>query len=584
MLGQGMAELLPATDLEDVVIFPNPKDPFHPIVKTFPSGQGKKIVEEYKNRVFADLKRSMGSPSLWIFFALMFIWIIVDYFIYSEINPVLRAAKIIAGTIWMAILLFLFVVFLSLRQVPGPLIRRNFLNVPKLLIDNSDKETAPFVDATGLHEGALLGDVLHDPYQSGGLETPAHLRVIPGAIHKAHKGVLFIDEIGMLKPEMQIAILTAMQEKKFPITGRAERSAGAMVQTDPVPCDFILVAAGTPETIQFLHPALRSRIRGYGYEVFMNSEIEDNPKNRKKLARFVAQEVKKRKLLHFTREAVIEIIKEARKMAGRRGYLTLRLRELGGLVQAASDIAAKKGKKYVEPEDVLEAKKYARTLEKQITDRVTDIKREYQIIINKGEIVGRVNGLAVFSAGGEWGAGIVLPIEASVVPSMEKGRGKIIATGKLGEIAKEAIQNVSAIIKKISDKDLSNYDIHIQFLQTYEGVEGDSASISVATAVLSSLFNIPVRQDTAMTGSLSIRGEVLPVGGINEKIESAYEAGIKRVIIPKANLKDVLVSEKIRRDLKIIPVENIFDVLENTFVMDKRTAKMIKEMRKKLEI
>ncbi len=1057
MLGQGMAELLPATNLEDVVVFPNPKDPFHPIVKTFPAGEGKKVVEEYRKRAFESLKSSFGM-SFWIFFILMFIWIVIDYFIYTEINPVIKAAKIIAGTIWMAVLLFFIGMVISLKQMPNPLVRRQFLNIPKLLIDNSNKKQAPFVDATGLHEGALLGDVLHDPFQcfregnvvfvvkdnkilpveikefvngllkkyndkilkktegdilieavyleepiyilgfkdgkikpvrvlsvnrrvgeqevlninsgdvwisvtpehkiftkslekveagnissdiffrafddivilteedvvrtygkkemekykqyfkwlgfkrdnpkvgwkkasrilgvpasrtrwwergmkpyslkvverlkelnllplrlsderlkivarilgalfgdgnidrrmnclsfisserdailnfvedlqklfgnfsydvrktgefgeaylfrttdrriirffvalgapvdrksdivikiprwiflrrdllisfldgwfssdgsvpkyiksgsrhklgntieislvnrnketveeiekfvkylkllginakvrvdlyrkemhlirimisqslenvirlfsmldlrysprkrskfeeailgfvhdinevryknvrqavlllrkqdhfykvrelvsetfnvttetgnlivngilvknSGGLETPAHLRVIPGAIHKAHKGVLFIDEIGTLRPEMQIALLTAMQEKKFPITGRSERSAGAMVQTDPVPCDFILVAAGTPETIQMLHPALRSRIRGYGYEVFMNSEMEDNPENRKKLARFVAQEVKKRGLLHFKRDAVIEIIKEARRMAGRRGYLTLRLRELGGLVQAASDIASRKGKKYVEAEDVIEAKKYSKTLERQIVEKITDVKKEYQIIINKGEIIGRVNGLAVFSAGREWGAGIVLPIEASVVPSMEKGRGKIIATGKLGEIAKEAIQNVSAIIKRVSDKDLSNYDIHIQFLQSYEGVEGDSASISVATAVLSSLFKIPVRQDTAMTGSLSIRGEVLPVGGINEKIEAAYEAGIKRVIIPESNMKDVLLNEKILKEVEIIPVKDIFDVLESAFVLDKRAKALIKEMRNRL--
>ena len=103
--------------------------------------------------------------------------------------------------------------------------------IPKLLVSNAGKETAPFVDATGAHSGALLGDVRHDPYQSGGLETPAHERVEAGAIHKAHKGVLFIDEINMLRPEMQQALLTAMQEKEFPITGQSERSAGAMVKT-----------------------------------------------------------------------------------------------------------------------------------------------------------------------------------------------------------------------------------------------------------------------------------------------------------------------------------------------------------------
>ena len=98
---------------------------------------------------------------------------------------------------------------------------------------------APFVDGTGAHSGALLGDVKHDPFQSGGLETPAHERVEGGCIHKAHKGVLFIDEINILKIESQQSLLTALQERNFSITGQSERSSGAMVKTEPAPCDFV---------------------------------------------------------------------------------------------------------------------------------------------------------------------------------------------------------------------------------------------------------------------------------------------------------------------------------------------------------
>jgi len=183
--------------------------------------------------------------------------------------------------------------------------------VPKILVDNLDREHAPFVDATGAHAGALLGDVRHDPFQSGGLGTPAHERVEAGMIHKAHKGVLFIDEIATLKINMQQAILTAMQDRKFAITGQSEMSSGAMVHTDAVPCDFVLVAAGNLETVNNMHPALRSRIRGYGYEIYMNNSMPDTPENRRKIIQFVAQEVvKDGKIPHFTRDAVLEILKE----------------------------------------------------------------------------------------------------------------------------------------------------------------------------------------------------------------------------------------------------------------------------------
>jgi len=97
--------------------------------------------------------------------------------------------------------------------------------IPKLLVSNKSKEIAPYIDATGAHAGALLGDVRHDPFQSGGLETPAHDRVESGAIHKAHKGVLFIDEINTLRIESQQSLLTALQEKEFAITGQSDVQA-----------------------------------------------------------------------------------------------------------------------------------------------------------------------------------------------------------------------------------------------------------------------------------------------------------------------------------------------------------------------
>ena len=115
-------------------------------------------------------------------------------------------------------------------------------------------------------------------------------------------------------------------------------------------------------------------------------------------------------------------------------------------------------------------------------------------------------------------------------------------------------------------RDLSKHDIHIQFIGTYEGVEGDSASISLITAVISAMENVYVRQDVAMTGSISIRGTVLPIGGVTAKIEAAAETGIKKVLIPKANLNDVLIEDKYKGKIEITPVETLSDVLENALI------------------
>ncbi len=321
MLAQSMVDFLPKEELEDILVFPNPEDSNRPKIKTLPAGKGKEVVRQYQIKAEREKKDRSRGGVLFLIFSVVFLGLIISIVISNW--TILFFAIIAAAILWMAL------------AFNPPAMRTERAMIPKLLVSHTppNDKPPPFVDSTGAHSGALLGDVRHDPFQSGGLETPAHERVEAGNIHKAHKGVLFIDEINLLRPESQQALLTAMQEKKFPISGQSERSAGAMVQTEPVPCDFILVAAGNLDAIQGMHPALRSRIRGgYGYEVYMNSVMDDTDENRRKLVQFIAQEVvKDKKIPHFDTGAIVEVIKEAQRRSGRKGKLTLRLRELGGL-------------------------------------------------------------------------------------------------------------------------------------------------------------------------------------------------------------------------------------------------------------
>jgi Lon-like ATP-dependent protease len=215
-----------------------------------------------------------------------------------------------------------------------------------------------------------------------------------------------------------------------------------------------------------------------------------------------------------------------------------------------------------------------------MVDKMIEMKKDYDVYLSKGAAIGRVNGLAVMS---DTSAGMILPIEAEIAPASSRSEGKLIATGKLGEIAKEAVQNVSALIKKLSGKDISTRDLHIQFLQTYEGVEGDSASVSVATAVISALEGIPIKQSLAMTGSLSVRGEVLPVGGVTGKVQAAIIAGFKEVIIPKANLLDVVLPKSELAKIKIIPASNLNDVLKNAFETSQKKNSFLSSLEKVLK-
>jgi len=415
---------------------------------------------------------------------------------------------------------------------------------------------------------------------SGGLGTPAHERVIAGFVHKANGGVLFIDEVALLDYHSQQELLTSLQEKKYRITGQSERSSGSMVSTEFVPTDFILVAAGNHESIEKMHPALRSRIRGYGYEVYMNDTMDDNIENRNKIVQFIAQEVvKDKKIPHFSKEAVDFMINEARRMAGIANKLTVRLRELGGLVRAAGDVALEEKSQFVTKDHIIKAKKFSRTLEQQLADKYIENKKKYEIILTKGKIVGRVNGLAVIGRGAAL-SGLVLPIESEVTPGGKKA--EFVATGQLGDIAKEAIKNVSAIVLKTFGEDIKEkYDIFIQFLYTAgSGVEGDSASIAVAVAIVSALKDIPVRQDTAMTGSLSIKGEVLAIGGVTAKVEAAIEAGLKQVIIPKTNEQDLVLSKEQSSSIKIIPVSTFQEALKHALAWDSSNKKVLDKLMK----
>jgi Lon-like ATP-dependent protease len=587
MLAQAMSELLSVMDLEDILVYRNMNDENVPIIKTVKTytnqedrkkhldGQGRQIVQKERISARAALGKTTSLVTPIVF-------ILVIALLALSLSGLIKGYDIIV----LAALILGIMIFGSVFLFMGGLTRRvgmpgmNDANEPKLIVDNTGMDHAPFIDATGSKAGALFGDVRHDPLQTGGLGTPAHLRVESGGIHKANKGVLFIDEISSLDPKSQQELLTAMQEKRYSITGQSEMSSGALVRTEPVPCDFILVAAGNLQDIQHMHPALRSRIRGYGYEVFMESTMPDTPQNRKQLMQFVAQEVKKDgKIPPFDVSALDAVIEEARKRAGRKGRLSLILRDLGGLIRAAGDIAVERGQSEVTAKDVESAKALAMPIEAQVVSQQINYRKDYQVFTNKGYAIGKVNGLAVVGSS-IMTAGIIVPIVAEVTPASSRSEGRFIPTGKLGKIASEAVKNVSAIIKKHMGKDVANYDMHVQFLQTYEGIEGDSASISVAVSIISAMESLPVDQSIAMTGSLSVRGAVLPVGGVTSKVEAAISTGMRAVIIPYSNKDDIYISKDRIRKIKIIPVKNFAEVLEHAIRKSKRRDEIISELRK----
>ncbi|HVL86495.1 MAG TPA: ATP-dependent protease LonB [Candidatus Thermoplasmatota archaeon] len=553
MIAKAMTELLPSEKQDDLLVSANPKDPNEPIVKAVPGGEGRPYI--------AKIRRS-ARFKIWglrvVEWALAFgilAFGLVFFVLKDDYMAVLIA---VIGALFFAMIVMQFRV------------KEDNL-VPKLLLENGAKaRPAPYVDATGSHAGALFGDVRHDPFQSGGLETPTHQRVEVGAIHRAHKGILFLDEINVLRLESQQALLTAMQDRQYPIVGQSERSSGAMVRTTPLPCDFILVAAGNLDAVRVaepgsntgMHPALRSRIRGYGYEVYVASSMDDTSENRRKLVRFVAQEVvRDGRIPHFEAGAVALVIREAQRRAGRSGKLTLRLRELGGLVRTAGDIAREQSAAAVTAEHVRAAKRTSRSLEQQIVERALDKQRASDAVRVEGSVIGAAAALG-FMGGGDVGepAGVVVPCEAAVTPARDRNAGTFVANRTLQAASPTAAENVEAIVKTLRGEAVKDLDVHVQAIATGEGIEAEGIGLAAAVAAISAVERVPVDQRYAMVGTLTVTGALRSVAGVTQMIEAAADAGYAGVLVPENSRKDVLLDEADAR-VEILFAESLTDVL-----------------------
>jgi Lon-like ATP-dependent protease len=528
MLGKAMGELLPASALQDVLMEAGHRESNVLPVRVVPAGEGERMMKEgmrdYQARV-TSLRWVLGFASLVSLFVASFYAVTRD-----------QPGYIIGGLIAVA---FFYWFGTSQRGRPTGAI-------PKYLVNNAGKTHAPFVDGTGLHAGALLGDVRHDPYQSGGLAAFPHQLVEPGAIHFAHQGVLFIDEAAALSAESQQALLTAFQEKKMTITGRSPGSSGMMVRTEPVPSDFIMVLAGNVSDVDHLHPALRSRIRGYGYEIYMNDTMADTEENRYRLSLFIAQEIRKDgKIPHFTRAAADVIIECARQMADEPDRLTARFRELGGLIRAAGDLAVQSGAELVAAEHAERALQASKTLEEQMALR----ERRHAAFVEGPSSPGKLKTCSIYKNTIHQ----IVQVWADVQPS--DGVEVHVShawTPKFNRLALEAA--------------LHRYRCPGKYFIEVDGAEQnhqpDDFALAMAAAAWSAKKGIVLPGDIAVCGSLNVAGEIGETPAFHRKAQAAKAAGIRTVIAPSANRDHSPLQAGKDTNLTIVWVNSLDEMLE----------------------
>jgi Lon-like ATP-dependent protease len=398
----------------------------------------------------------------------------------------------------------------------------------------------------------LIGSV-HDPiYQGAGAYGVAGIpQPKPGAVTKAHGGILFIDEIGELHPIQMNKLLKVLEDRKVFLESAYYSSEDKNIPSHiheifqrGLPADFRLVGA-TTRTADEIPPAIRSRCVEIYFRPLTQSEIMEIARNAAKKGGFELED-----------EGDALIAKYAQNG-----------REAVNIVQIAGGVCLVDGRNTIRKKDiewVIEFGHYSPRIEKKVS---------------KEEQVGCINGLAVFGNS----IGMVVDIEVSVMKALS-GKGEVKITGIVEEeemdgkgqklrrtsTAKASVENVLTVLKKILHIDLREYDIHLNFPGGIP-IDGPSAGIAIATAIYSAIKEIPISSQIAMTGEISIRGKVKPVGGVVAKVEAAKSAGIKKVLIAKENWQEMFEDYEI----EVIAVENIFEVFDLVFKGEKKKEENI---------
>jgi len=607
--------------LQDVVCWQNDIIPSEPKISCHPAGEGKKIILKQKLKeekklflqrlgVKAVIYLMILVASIFMFAGFYYLWLekvawdtnamtgfgdpiqtvhngdfakfMIDNFVSIGSITFLPAGMMLMFLILVTVL-GRFGVLGSAKGIGGA----KATKVPKFIVDNS-KKVAPFLDATGHGSAQLFGSIAWDPLQTGGLGTPEHQRVSAGDVHRAHLGILYIDEIKNMQPDEAITLLTVLEDGQLPITMRSRLSgaggtAAMAVATEPVPCMCFLVGAGNFDSIGQVHPALMDRIYGYGKVVRMNNDMQNSVENRRKYVQFIAQEVSRFWLMPFSREACEEIVDEGRRRSNKKEALTTKFRPMISLVKTAATLAMNEGLELVEKRHVREAiEKHCKTIQKQILEHQMSERGELLEISPEGAKMGQIYGIAVVkdTYSGEM-TGNVLTVKGFLEKRDNRCDNKLQGYYKVTGIAKEGQEQfITDSVAKVRSVILQKYGVdiaqefftHIDFAQAYS-VDGPSAGVTMTILLCSLIEGKPIRQDVAVTGEINVSvDDVIPVtavGGLHEKIKAAEMWGFKKVIVPAKNYKHSI--DPRDYTIEVIPGETLEDYLKECLVQSEKT-------------
>ena len=407
-------------------------------------------------------------------------------------------------------------------------------------------EDAPFIETDGTTlrwdprdiTNPLLGSV-HDPIYQGAQKTLADNGVPepkPGLVTDAHGGILFIDEIGEMDEMLQNKLLKVLEDK------RACFDSAYYDPTDPkvppyirqlfeegAPADFVLIGATTRDA-GHINPALRSRCAEIYFEPLTPAHIVKIIGNAAEKLHVQLADGVADLIAEYTIEGrkAINILADAYSLALERSGEDVRI---GEALRAAEQAGEDRQQAAAEAFAAVQL-----TVEKQDIYEVAQVSRLYQFVTKKAKQTaeqGHIFGLGVAGF-----LGSVIEIEAVAFPAHEKGKGTVRFNETAGSMAKDSVFNAASVLRKVTGKDIHDYDIHINVIGG-GNIDGPSAGTAILACLVSAITGRKIRQDVAVTGEISLAGRVRPVGGVFEKAYGAKQAGIRLMVIPEENKKDI---------------------------------------------
>ncbi|MEA4882803.1 MAG: Lon family ATP-dependent protease [Clostridia bacterium] len=405
----------------------------------------------------------------------------------------------------------------------------------------------------------LLGSV-HDPIYQGAKRDLAEGGVPEpklGLVTEAHGGVLFIDEIGEMDPTLLNKLLKVMEDKRVTFESSYYDSADPSVPTyirklfeEGAPADFVLIGATTRDPSE-LSPALRSR----------TAEVYFEPLTQLGIQQIVMNAAIK---LDVSMDPEIPAVVSDYTIEGRRATALLIDAYGLALFHSAQMELASESAELPEPDEG-GAANASRRAAKDVRVAMADLEEAIRLGRLSPNVHTRASDTAetgkVFGLGVSGFLGSVIEIEAIVFSAREDGKGTIRFNETAGSMAKDSVFNAASVFRGLTSKDLADYDVHVNVVGGGD-IDGPSAGTAVLLAILSSVFSCPIRQDVAVTGELSIQGKVREVGGIFEKLYGARQAGIRKVIVPAENGKDIPAGIT---GIEIVPVSSVTETFSHVF-------------------